>query len=223
MLDEGVIVSRRIEGAADEQEKFRMYYDYREPAKSIPSHRMLAIRRGENENVLYFLIELDAARPVGWLRSQLLRTTGDWTPQLETAIDDSWARLLNSSIQAEIRMELKKRSDAEAIAVFQDNLRNLLLAPPAGAVSVLGIDPGIRTGCKIAVVDVTGKFLEDTVIYPHAPKNDTAGAARTLVDSGLPPAEVMDLVPVKPLAEMEPTVLEFYRTRLPALYQKIKP
>jgi uncharacterized protein len=77
-------------------------------------------------------------------------------------------------------MELKRRSDAEAITVFQDNLRNLLLAPPAGAVSVLGIDPGIRTGCKIAVVDVTGKFLEETVIYPHAPKHDTAGAARTL-------------------------------------------
>jgi uncharacterized protein len=180
MFDEGMVVSRKIPDAADEQEKFRMYYDYRESVSKIPSHRMLAVRRGEAENVLYFLIELEAPRAIGLLRNRILRERGDWTPHLELAIDDCWQRLLNSSIQTEIRLELKKRSDTEAISVFRDNLQNLLLAPPAGPIGVLGIDPGVRTGCKVAVVDETGKFLEHSVIYPHQPKNDTAGAARTL-------------------------------------------
>jgi uncharacterized protein len=181
MWEEGVVLSRKIEDAKDEQEKFKMYYeDYREPVKKIPSHRMLAIRRGESENILYFLIELDADRAVAGIRSRILRQRGDWTPHLELAIDDSYKRLLNSSIQAEIRLELKQRSDAEAIRVFRENLENLLLAPPAGQLGVLAIDPGIRTGCKIAVVDETGKFLDHTVIYPHAPKNDLLGSARTL-------------------------------------------
>ncbi len=180
MHDEGVVASRKAMDAVDEQEKFKMYYDYREPASRIPSHRMLAIRRGESENVLYFTIELEAARPVTWLKKQILRQPGDWTPQLEAAIEDCWRRLLNSSIQTEVRLELKKRSDAEAIGVFKENLANLLLAAPAGQLGVLGIDPGIRTGCKVAVVDETGKFLAHDVIYPHVPRQDTAGAARTL-------------------------------------------
>ena len=180
MFHEGVVVSRKRTDAVDEQEKFKMYYEFREPVKALPSHRMLAIRRGENENVLYFLIELDPARSVAVLRSRILRAAGDWTPQLDLAIEDSWDRLLNTSIQGEIRLELKKRSDAEAIQVFRDNLHHLLLAPPAGPISVLGIDPGIRTGCKIAIVDETGKFLANDVIYPHQPRNDKAGASATL-------------------------------------------
>ncbi len=180
MWDQGVVVSRKIEEAKDEQDKFKMYYDYREPVNRIPSHRMLAIRRGESEQVLYFLIELDAAAATGYLRSHVHRRTGEWTPHLELAIDDAYKRLLNSSIQGEVRLELKQRSDAEAIKVFRQNLENLLLAPPAGQLAVLALDPGIRTGCKVAVVDETGKFLEHGVIYPHQPKNDAAGAARTL-------------------------------------------
>jgi len=180
MFDEGMVISRKATDAVDEQEKFKMYYEYREPVKTIPSHRMLAIRRGESENVLFFLIELETQRAVSLLRSKILRNQGDWTPQLELAIEDSWQRLLNSSIQGEIRFELKQRSDTEAIQVFRDNLQHLLLAPPAGPISVLGIDPGLRTGCKVAVVDETGKFLAHDVIYPHAPKNDTAGAAKTV-------------------------------------------
>jgi len=139
-----------------------MYYEYREPVKTIPSHRMLAIRRGESEGVLYFLIEVDSLRAVTLLKARILRETGDWTPQLELAIEDAWKRLLNSSIQAEIRLELKQRSDGEAIQVFQDNLHNLLLAPPAGRIAVLGIDPGMRTGCKLAVVDETGNSWTTT-------------------------------------------------------------
>ena len=180
MWDQGVVVSHKVPDAKDEQEKFKMYYDYREPVNKIPSHRMLAIRRGESEEVLYFLIELDALSSVSYLRSQVLQRTGEWTPHLELAIDDAYKRLLNSSIQGEVRLELKQRSDAEAIKVFRQNLENVLLSPPAGQLAVLALDPGIRTGCKVAVVDETGKFLEHSVIYPHQPKNDVVGAARIL-------------------------------------------
>jgi uncharacterized protein len=180
MFDEGIIVSKKALDAVDKQEKFKMYYDYREPVKSIPSHRMLAIRRGETESVLYFLIELEPLRAISLLRARILRGTGDWTPHLELAIDDSWKRLLSPSIQGELRLELKKRSDADAIQVFRDNLQNLLLAAPAGPISVLGIDPGLRTGCKIAVVDETGKFLAHDVLYLHTSKNAASGAGDTL-------------------------------------------
>ena len=180
IFDEGVVTSKKATDAVDEQEKFKMYYDYREPVKTIPSHRMLAIRRGESENILYFLIETETERATSMLRSRVLRAKGDWTPHLEQAIDDSWARLLNSSIQAEIRLELKRRSDTEAIQVFRENLHNVLLAPPAGPIAVLGIDPGLRTGCKIAVVDETGKFLAHDVIYPHTGKGNTDAAKATL-------------------------------------------
>ena len=176
--DEGVIVSRKITDAVDAQEKFKMYYEYREPVKAIPSHRMLAIRRGEAESVLYFLIEIDPLRATGIVRRHILGPEGDWTAQLELAIEDCWSRLLSSSIQGELRLELKKRSDLDAIQVFRDNLNNLLLAAPAGPISVLGIDPGLRTGCKIAVVDETGKFLAHDVIYPHT--GQTAKSNQTL-------------------------------------------
>jgi uncharacterized protein len=157
-----------------------MYYDYREPVKTIPSHRMLAIRRGEAENVLFFLMELEPERAISTLHARILRASGDWTPQLKLAIDDSWQRLLNSSIQGEIRLELKKRSDADAIAVFRDNLHNLLLSPPAGPISVLGIDPGLRTGCKLAIVDETGKFLAHDVMYPFTSKTGLEQSAKVM-------------------------------------------
>ena len=174
LYEEGTIVSRKALDAKDEQEKFRMYYEYREPVKTIPSHRMLAIRRGEAENVLYWLMEVDESRVLGLLRSQILRREGDWTPQLNLAIEDCWKRLLNSSIQGELRLELKRRSDTDAIQVFRENLQHVLMAAPAGPIGVLGIDPGLRTGCKVAVVDETGKFLADDVIYPHTGRTTEA-------------------------------------------------
>jgi protein Tex len=180
MFDEGVIVSRKAMDAVDEQEKFKMYYEYREPVKTIPSHRMLAVRRGESESVLYFLIEMEPLRALGVMRARVLRKEGDWTAQLEMAIEDAWKRLLNPSIQGELRLELKKRSDMDAIQVFRDNLHHLLLAPPAGPISILGIDPGLRTGCKVAVVDETGKFLANDVLYLHTSKGAAEGAAKVL-------------------------------------------
>jgi uncharacterized protein len=180
MMADGRVTSRAIEGVPDPEGKFKMYASYSEPASKIPSHRMLAIRRGAKEGVLTFEIELDPQQPQAWLRARVVRKPGDWVPHLEAAIEDSYDRLLNPSIQTEVRLELKDRSDEEAIKVFRENLENLLLSPPAGRMTVLAIDPGIRTGCKLAVVDDTGKFLEDAVIYPFQPKNDLAGSIKTL-------------------------------------------
>jgi uncharacterized protein len=192
MFSEGVVVSaksdtldsvptadssRAPDRTAEDLERFRMYFEYREPVAKIPSHRMLAIRRGEAEGFLYFNIELDPERPLAWLRSKVLNSPGDWTPQLELTIADCYKRLLNPSLQSEVRLELKQRADTEAIQVFRENLENLLLAPPAGPIGVLAIDPGIRTGCKVAVVDETGKLLDHSVIFP---KNDSAGSTRIL-------------------------------------------
>src|SRR5262249_16835176 len=115
-----------------------------------------------------------------YLKNKVIRERGDWVPHLEQAVEDSYERLLNPSIQTEVRLELKDRSDLEAIRVFRENLENLLLAPPAGMLAVLAIDPGIRTGGKAAVVDDTGKFLESSVIYPISPRQDLAGAVTTL-------------------------------------------
>ena len=183
MMESGFVVARAIEGVEDPEGKYKMYADYREPASKIPSHRMLAIRRGAKEGFLNFEIELEREKPVLFLKNRTIREPGDWVPHLELAVEDAYDRLINPSIQTEVRLELKDRSDDEAIKVFRENLENLLLAPPAGMLSVLAIDPGLRTGCKIAVVDDTGKFLEHSVIYPLEPKNDLAGSVRIL--SGL--------------------------------------
>jgi uncharacterized protein len=180
MMVEGLVTSRAIEGVPDPEGKYQMYAQFSEPASKIPSHRMLAIRRGAKEGILIFEIEMDPAKPLAWLRSQVVRSPGEWAPHLEQAVEDSYGRLLNPSIQTEVRLELKDRSDEEAIKVFRENLENLLLSPPAGMLTVLALDPGIRTGCKIAVVDDTGRFLESSVIYPFEPKNDIVGARKTL-------------------------------------------
>ena len=180
MMIEGRVVSKAIEGASDPEGKYKLYADYSESAAKIPSHRMLAIRRGAKEGVLSFEIELDRERPLLHIRARVIKAPGDCAPHLEQAIEDSYDRLLNPSIQTEVRLELKDRSDEEAIKVFRENLENLLLSAPAGMLGVLAIDPGIRTGCKIAVVDETGKFLEQAVIYPFEPKRDLEGSARTL-------------------------------------------
>ena len=180
MSQEGIVVSHAIEGAEDPEGKYAMYADFQEAVKTIPSHRMLAIRRGAKENILFFEIQLGEETAVQWLKSKLVVSTGDCVAHLDQAISDAYTRLLNPSIQTEIRLDLKERADTEAIRVFRANLENVLMAPPAGMLSVLALDPGIRTGCKVAIVDETGKFLESGVIYPLEPKNDIIGSARAL-------------------------------------------
>lgn len=163
---EGMIISKVRLDKTEEMSKFELYYDFKELVKNIPSHRYLAIRRGEREDVLDVRIEIDLEKASQNLF--LLFKVNPLSPfrtELEKAIEDSLRRLLCPSVETDVRLDLKQASDKEAVAVFADNLRHLLLASPLGGQTVIGIDPGIRTGCKCAVVDLTGKFLESTTIY----------------------------------------------------------
>lgn len=181
MLQEAVVVSKVAKGKAGQKTKYDMYYDFREPVAKIPSHRMLAIRRGVKEQILTFTIEMDGEKALRLISGQVIKDPQTpFAPLLDIALKDSYERLLNPGIQTEVRTLLKERSDSEAIKVFEANLANLLLAAPAGPIGVMGIDPGFRTGCKVAVVDETGKFLEHAAIYPHEPKKDILASESTL-------------------------------------------
>ncbi|BCS54373.1 Tex family protein [Geobacter sp. SVR] len=165
--EQGVMVSRVASDKQGQVTKFEMYYDYREPLTAIPSHRMLAMRRGEKEEVLYLSIDAPAEQILSGLKARLIRQESVFTPLLERVAEDAYKRLISPSIEVELRLEAKERADQEAIAIFARNLRDLLLAPPAGGKRVLGIDPGFRTGSKLAAVDATGRFLEHVTVYPH--------------------------------------------------------
>ncbi|PYV88598.1 MAG: RNA-binding transcriptional accessory protein [Acidobacteria bacterium] len=181
MLQEAVVVSKVAKVKVGQKTKYDMYYDFREPVAKIPSHRMLAIRRGVKEQVLTFTIEMDGEKALRLISGQVTKDSqASFAPFLQIALKDSYERLLNPGIQTEVRALLKERSDSEAIKVFEANLANLLLAAPAGPIGVMGIDPGFRTGCKVAVVDETGKFLEHASIYPHEPRKDILGPESTL-------------------------------------------
>ncbi len=181
MLQEGVVVSKVVKGQEEQKTKFEMYYDFHEPVSKIPSHRMLAIRRGVKEQVLTYTIEIDSERASQLIQNQVIHDPNSPIAAfLEKAVKDGYERLLFPSIQAEVRSILKERSDEEAIEVFEANLSNLLLSPPAGLLTVMGIDPGYRTGCKVAVVDETGKFLEQATIYLTEPKRNIPGVEWTL-------------------------------------------
>ncbi len=165
-VDTGQLVSEAVKSKTKEPTKFEQYYDYREAVKTIPSHRFLAIRRGENEGILRAHIEVDADRLAAELERLMdLSSRSPFAAQLREAVRDAYKRLLAPSIENEVRVELKLRSDRAAVEVFAENLRNLLMAAPLGARGVIGIDPGLRTGCKVAVVDATGKFLANTTLY----------------------------------------------------------
>ncbi len=163
---EGLFTSRVAADKVGSVTKFEMYYDYREPMNSIPSHRMLAMRRGEKEEVLFLGVEAPEEAILAGLKRLVIKGASIFQPLLELVAADAYKRLIAPSMEVELRLEAKKRADEEAISVFAKNLRNLLLAPPAGSLRTLGIDPGIRTGSKLAVVDDTGRLLEHAVIYP---------------------------------------------------------
>lgn len=183
MFAEGKIRATVAQGKQDHKTKFQDYYDFRESVATIPSHRMLAILRGVREDVLSMVIEVDTPKALGLVQSRVVRERETpFVPYLLAYCEDAYHRLLFPSLQTEVRKALKERADAEAITVFQGNLRNLLMAPPLGTYGVLGIDPGLRTGCKLAVVDETGKFLEHATIYPLVPRQDIAGAEQILQD-----------------------------------------
>jgi uncharacterized protein len=158
----GVLASTVIAGKETEGAKFKDYFDLREPVDKAPSHRLLALRRGEKEGFLRVALEVDEARAVDAIRHRLAAKS---EPLLQ-AIDDGYQRLLKPSIEVDVRLLLKERADAEAIKVFAENLRNLLLQAPLGGKRVLAVDPGFRTGCKTVVVDEKGDLQEHTVLYP---------------------------------------------------------
>ncbi|MDP1561756.1 MAG: Tex family protein [Pirellulaceae bacterium] len=178
----GQVVSKLKRGKKDEENKFELYHDHHESVRKIPSHRFLAMLRGEAEELLRVGIEMDEEALVSGLKRQLqLVPQFEFASDLNKAAEDCVQRLLLPATESTILQTLKERSDEEAINVFGKNLRDLLMTAPAGQKVTIGIDPGFRTGCKIAVVDGTGKYLETTTIYPTPPKQDTAVAGETLL------------------------------------------
>ncbi len=169
---EGTIKSKVLKGKEEEAAKFKDYFEWDEPLKKIPSHRLLAIRRGEREGFLTMDIFPPEEMAIEKLNRQFVKQTNAAGKQVEMAAEDSYKRLIKPSIETEIRLETKKAADQEAIAVFADNLRQLLMTPPLGQKAVMGIDPGFRTGCKVVCLDRQGKLLENTTIYPNEPQKD---------------------------------------------------
>jgi uncharacterized protein len=188
--EQAVLLARKSDKAdelASEQKearsRYEAYYDYREPVSQASPDRLLAIRRGVRDGLLTIEIELEEAGPLECLLGRVVRDRSSvFAAPLEAAAREAWRRLLHPSLLNEIRAALKERADQEALRQAQESVRALLLAPPAGAIAVLGIDPGYRNGCQIAVVDANGKFLESAVIHPHEPKYDTAGARAAVQD-----------------------------------------
>ncbi|MCB0163589.1 MAG: RNA-binding transcriptional accessory protein, partial [Anaerolineae bacterium] len=179
---EATLVVTLTDKAKDERGVYEAYYDYREQLKNIPPHRLLALNRGERDGVLK--VKLDSPDDDFITRIQkyaIKNPKSIFTEQLRAAIADGYKRLLAPSIETELRGEVTDHSDSHAIDTFGANLRQLLLQPPVRGKSVLGIDPGFRTGCKVAVVDATGKFLGGTTIYPHPPQKRWDEAKATLL------------------------------------------
>lgn len=177
---DGIIATSVKKGHDDEKQVFEMYYEYEEAIQKIVPHRILAINRGEKEGVLKVIINPPADRIITLMKRKWVPPTGASNFYLEQAIEDSYKRLIQPSVEREIRNELSEKGETQAIHIFSENLRNLLLQPPMKNKMVLGVDPAYRTGCKLAVIDETGKLLEVAVIYPHAPKNDQAGAQKIM-------------------------------------------
>ena len=182
-IEGGTFVARVHRDWAGKPSKFEMYYDHREPLAKVPSHRFLAMRRGEAEGVLRLAVEIDEEPLIGRLNRRLVTNPSFlFHQEVIATVADCCRRLLRPSVEAAVLAEKKEAADHEAIQVFAQNLRELLLAAPAGPRVVLGIDPGFRTGCKLAVIDATGKFLEHATIYPTPPHNKTEEAGRILLD-----------------------------------------
>jgi len=177
LQDQGQIVA---EGRTKETTVYSAYYAYSEPVRSIPGHRVLAIDRGEREKVLSVRIAVDPEEPQALLKGRLVSRPSAAQAWLEQSAADAWKRLLLPSLETEVRNELTAQAQEQAVQVFAANLRSLLLQPPVRGHSVLGLDPGYRTGCKTAVVDPTGRVLATGVVYPTPPRSQTAEAARTL-------------------------------------------
>ena len=178
--EKAVIRSTVSAGKEIEGIKFKDYFDWQEPAAKAPSHRVLAMRRGEREEVLSLITQPPEEEALAILEGLFVKGKGADSELVRLAVADSYKRLLSRSLETELRLSLKERADAEAIRVFADNLRELLLASPLGAKRVMGIDPGFRTGCKVVCLDRQGKLLHHDTVYPHTGQGQAAKAQETL-------------------------------------------
>jgi len=183
VADKGVLQSTPRPNFKEVKTKYSTYYDISELIKNAPSHRLLAIRRGTKEEVLTWKIIVDNDYVIGVLQNSVIKNPGLlFKAELRDAVADAYTRLIAVSIQVEIFMQALAKAEEEAISVFSKNLQNLLLAPPAGSKITIGVDPGFRTGCKLAVVDEKGDFKEFSTIYPTPPENDYAGSEAVFMD-----------------------------------------
>ena len=177
VMREGLIESK---GSSEETTPYEMYYDYSEEVRKIPPHRILAINRGEKEKILSVKITIGEDKIISYLEREILKGNEVSDEQLKLAIRDAYKRLIFPSIEREIRSELTDKGEEGAILIFKENLKALLMQAPIKGKTVMGYDPGFRTGCKIAVLDSTGKFLENVAVYPTVPRRDIIGTKKTL-------------------------------------------
>ena len=178
---EAVITSKVISGKEEEGEKYADYFDFSAPLARCPSHRILAIRRGESEGFLRVSISVDEDKCLDRLVPRYAKNNTESADHVEDAVVDAYKRLLKPSIETEFAALSKEKADESAISVFADNLRQLLLAPPLGQQRILGIDPGYRTGCKLVCLDQQGNLLHNETIYPHPPQNEYSKAGNKVV------------------------------------------
>ena len=179
-MKKSAIISAKAKDAKDEEGKYKAWYDWEENFFNAPSHRVLAMLRGENEGILKLKIGPDAEESIEIIEQKIIRSDSASEDLLRIAIKDSYKRLLAPSMETELRSEVKAKADKEAIRIFRINLKQLLLAPPLGQKRVLAIDPGFRTGCKVVVLDEQGKLLHNETIYPHPPQREFALATKKL-------------------------------------------
>jgi Transcriptional accessory protein len=180
---DGAMTSSVKKEFKEQKTKFEMYYDFHEKISTMPSHRILALFRGEREKVLRVSLDMPVEKVTAYLESKLIKYPGSATVvHLQTVVKDSFERLLLPATETEVRIELREKADAIAFKVFGENLEALLLAAPAGRKAVLGVDPGFRTGCKVVAVDETGKLLEYRTIFPHEPQKKVAEASKDIAE-----------------------------------------
>ncbi|MGY4383236.1 uncharacterized protein ACVWYN_000255 [Pedobacter sp. UYP24] len=179
---QAILKSTLIKGKDEAGVKYKDYFNWEEPLKSVPSHRLLAIRRAENENVLKVDTMPAEEGAITLLEKQFIKNNSESSKQIKLAIQDSYKRLLGPAMETEIRGLSKEKADEEAIRVFAENARQLLLAAPMGEKNVMGIDPGFRTGCKVVCLDAQGKLLENTTVYPHS-GNRAAKDSGTIINN----------------------------------------
>jgi protein Tex len=175
-MKKGTITSRVIKGKEEQAAKYKDYFEWQEPIANTPSHRLLAMRRGEKELFLMLTIEPAEEEAIEILERQFVKGRNAASEQVQMAVKDGYKRLMSVSIETEVRLATKKKADEEAIRVFAENVRQLLMAAPLGQKAVMAVDPGFRTGCKVVCLDRQGKLLEFNAIYPNEPQRDVRGA-----------------------------------------------